>query len=149
MFIENSCWPQRKECPNHLSSHSRDKEEDSLEGEQFSSVSLTKAEWLMLLVVRLKGSHAWELLRSRQVENFQLMFCVLMKPLSEQSKTGQVNGPRFANEWRGIGGQTPGILGVTVLGKTPKLERVQLLQRATENRQGAWGQIQTSWRWVR
>ena len=53
------------------------REEDSLEAEQFSSVSLTKAEWPMLFVVRLKGSHTWELPRSRQVEKFPVDYDVL------------------------------------------------------------------------
>ena len=57
--MENSCWPQRKECPNHSAfPQAREREEDSLEGEQLSPVSLTKAEWLMLLLIRLNESRA-------------------------------------------------------------------------------------------
>lgn len=70
--MENSCWPQREKCPNHSAFPQARRREGSLDGEQLSPVLLTKAEWPMLLAIRLCESHARLPPKSRQVKKFPL-----------------------------------------------------------------------------
>ena len=99
----------------------------------------------MLPVFRLKELHAWVPPRSRQVEKFPLDVVLCLHETTEKAELGR------AGQWtpfcQCVIGQRwtdPRHLRVTVLGKRPKLEGVQLLQRATKSQQAARGQIQTS-----
>lgn len=82
--------PKGKNAPNHSAFSQARRREGSLDGEQLSPVLLTKAEWPMLLAIRLYESHAWVPPKSRQVEKFPLD--VVLCPYGSSENRARLEG---------------------------------------------------------